>query len=64
MDEMYRHLSIEANRHETSEDRPKWTVSDGILTFSRSNAKSSAKKRDEGKTATQTLAVISQPKRR
>ena len=33
MDEMYRHLSIEANRHETSEDRPKWTVSDGILKF-------------------------------
>ena len=67
MDEMYRHLSIEVDRHEipedAAEDRPKWTVSDGLQKFFESEQREvKCEKCDEGTTATQTLAVISQPK--
>jgi len=65
MDEMYRHLSIEVDRHEQKEDevRPKWTVNEGIQKFFQSDQRElKCEKCEEGTTATQTLAVKSRPK--
>jgi uncharacterized UBP type Zn finger protein len=62
MDEMYRHLSIEVDRHEQKEDevRPKWTVTEGIEKFFQSDQREvKCEKCEEGTTATQTLSVKS-----
>jgi uncharacterized UBP type Zn finger protein len=62
MDEMYRHLSIEVDRHEQKEDevRPKWTVTEGLEKFFQSDQRElKCEKCEEGTTATQTLSVTS-----
>lgn len=62
MDEMYRHLSIEVDRHEQveGEERPKWTVKEGLQKFFQSEQREiKCEKCKEGTTATQTLFVKS-----
>lgn len=64
MDEMYRHLSIEVDRHkklnEEDEERPKWTVSDGLTRFFRPEQRDiKCEKCEEGRTATQTTSGVS-----
>ena len=66
MNEMYRHLSIEVDRHITpndTEERPTWSVNDGLEKFFQAEQRDvKCEKCEEGTTATQTLTVTSQPK--
>jgi ubiquitin C-terminal hydrolase len=67
MNEIYRHLSIEVNRHVVPEgdvaERPLWTVNDGLQKFFASEKRDvKCEKCQHGTTATQTLAIRSQPK--
>lgn len=67
MNEIYRHLSIEVNRHAVPEgdaaERPLWTVHDGLQKFFASEKRDvKCEKCHDGTTATQTLAITSQPK--
>ena len=66
MNEMYRHLSIEVDRHITPpevEVRPTWSVNDGLKRFFQAEQRDvKCEKCEEGTTATQTLVVSSQPK--
>ena len=66
MNEMYRHLSVEVDRHETpddAEERPTWSVNDGLEKFFQAEQRDvKCEKCEEGTTVTQTLVVTSQPK--
>ena len=62
---MYRHISTEVDRQaeDQAEDRPKWSVHDGLQKFFRAEQRDvKCEMCDEGTTATQTLLATSQPK--